>query len=268
MQLKVGDRQFRVEVVEDEQFESKHTGRVLERLTVEFSAPHAAHDEVESILRQAKKEGLISIADTEPDRSWQLENHSYSYSDASPLRNYSWELEEHEEVRAEMLILDALELEPYAYKEIWGKGDALVIIARFRLSPSQQEAFHALQRGDQYFRVVRRGISDEPRTMRFGQTLWSRDDGVIKQQVVLVDQSYDDVDDLEPNFLQLIEPGMSRVQDMLAEKAEAFDELVRILVAKGVLTEADRQRIDEVSEDPWQRHHEFDRLTDLDSWPF
>ena len=57
------------------------------------------------------------------------------------------------------------------------------------LSQDEEERLHALPK---YFEVIRKGINENPRSMRFGQLLWAKKGEKSRIQLFLVDTAYDE----------------------------------------------------------------------------
>ena len=115
-----------------------------------------------------------------------------------------------------------------------------------------------------YFPVVRHGISDETREMRFGESLWSRHDDGKKHSLHLVEKSYDEDGELRRGIFQ---PEMSIMQDFIARHDEIIQEMLTSLIRKGILeseeAEALRKR---ASERVWDKKRDFYSVEDIDEW--
>lgn len=166
-----------------------------------------------------------------------------------------------EKPKVDSLSLGKLKFQPYSYDERF-EGDALIIKAKVLLSESQYTELKELMRRETYFEVVRHGISDEPREMRFGLTLWSKHKENIKHELLLVDKSYDKARERRRG---LFGPESYRMQNMIAEYAEILEELLTALINKGILR---AKEIDDIRADAlrraWDRKREFYRVKDID----
>jgi len=245
-------------------FRSKHTGAELKSIKVDIVAEdQEAH---ERLLKSIEK-GSINSTDGKGSvlSKWKVKNPSYSYTDAPGSHYYhSLELEETEELRVSSLTLGGFSLQPYSYEEKFD-GDALIIEARVLLSETQYVELKKLMKAAElYFPVVRHGISEEPREMRFGKMLWSKHEDGIKHELLLVEKIYDETK--ERRSALLFEPEMSHVQDMTAQQEEILEELITALVDKGLL------RMEEINDiraratrRTWERKREFYRVDDIDT---
>jgi hypothetical protein len=167
-------------------------------------------------------------------------------------------------MKIKALRFGGLSFEPYSYQE--NSEDGLLITAKTVIDEGQQEELFALHRAQEFMPVIRDGVSPEPLSMRLGRCLWSNHGDRIKQEINLVDQEWDR--QAEPFGLDpRREPFESRVMDLLAEKSEQLDALVRALVELGIVTSERAQQILDVSDDSlWRRKSVFHRVDDLDSF--
>lgn len=267
MLFTIGTHEIQADVTDEEGYTSPHTGAELRQIEVLVRGRERDHHFIMDLLKEAQNQGLIS---TEPDgRSalWTMKQNSYSYSDNSSIRTYRWSLEEKEELRIETLVLGDLRLTPHQYEEEIDDG-ALIIKARFRLSPQELDAARTLMRGGEYFPVVRKGINSEPRQMRLGRGLWSQDADAIKQELILVDQAIDTRKQASGRgAVDRLHIGPANVEAVLSEKGAALEELIEILTEKGVLSDIDRERIKKAThERAWQLHSRFEQVKNLDEW--
>ena len=270
MELTIGKTTIDVDIDEEVQSLSPHTGATLRHLEISFSARERDHDYVMRLLSEARKNGATSSNEDGTSSRWTLSNSSYSYSDNSSVRHYTWKLDEGEELRIETLILDTLELTPYQYEEEFD-NDILTIKARVTPTSEELERLHEMMRGQkvgEYFPVTRKGIGSEPRLMRFGRGIWSQEGDTIKYELILIDQAYDERTSREGRGpLQRLHISPLNVQSLLAKKASVLDELMEMLVAKGLLTDDDMKQIKQIAEErEWQIALEFDRVRSLDEW--
>jgi hypothetical protein len=264
MRFKLGPKEFIADVEELQPIVSPHTGQPLQQIETEFEVMDEQENKELLDLRDGK-EPLSSVAD---GKIWNIGNSSYSYQDSGDdhvLYTHRWTLTENEQLTIEKLIVGDIELEPYSYKEVFENG-SLVIHARVLFTNEQKDALNKLKRDPErpYFPVVRQGIDNQPRLMRLGQTLWSRNDDEIKYQLVLVDKAYDDTK-TSPGILQ---PQFPIMQNMVATTVEYLLELTNLLVTKGVITAEEQKKLDKTSDDKIDaRLEEFDQVRNLDDWP-
>lgn len=265
MYLDLGDKEIPAELTYESTLRSKHTGRELKCVQVRVAEKEKqAHERLLEFLRRGREEGINSTDGMGKVLSkWKVRNDSYSYSEGSYDSNYyhSIELEEMERLEVTSLKIGGLELHPYSYKEKFD-DEALIIEAKAMLSESQYSELKGIMKKMRYFPVIRHGIAEEAREMRFGSTKWSEHEHGVKHELLLIDKSYDDI---KKGFKGFLDPEMFRMQDMIAEDTEILDELVSTLTNKGLLSieEVDHIRV-RALERVWDRKREFYRMKDID----
>jgi len=195
-----------------------------------------------------------------PGSKWEVRQTSFRYSNDSPVRTYEWELKQHESLALEALVVGNIELKPYRYREEFGGDERLTIHACVALTENERAAIEALPGN---FRVVRRGINDTAREMRFGQCIWSEAEGkTVKAELFLIDNDPD-----EPASA-LLEPMLSNLELLSIANNTAMRELLGALVEKGVLDQAAADGIQtraaaSFGGSIFRRIH---RVGDLDEW--
>lgn len=245
---------------------SRHTGHSLRHLEVEFVVNgDAAESQVQSALKETDNVLASLIADTgESDGMWMVKEMSSSYRDGRPVFQHSLELREHEELKARALQFAGLAVEPYTYEEQFD-GDALVVTAKVIINRDQQDALFREDGDERYFPVIRVGLSEEPRMMRLGRCLWSHGQEVIKQEIVLVDQAYDDNRDHFRHGFD--EPALSRLEEMALEDGKLLCSLCDVLLETGALsTDAFERLAPDIDRIRTRDSRDFLRVKDLDEW--
>jgi hypothetical protein len=233
---------------------SQHSGKVLARLHIDFSAaPHNA-DAVKGAMLSHPFELLDEGGN---GRKWKVETSSESYSGDpwSATHRFNVRLVEREELAVTELVIDELVLQPYFYDEKV-VSESLEVEARVRLSASDVAALRKLQAGARTLAVIRRGISETPRKMRFGRLMWSLADGEYKYNIVLFDEGK-----VQVSFLQ--DPIIGYSTSVALETKAGHAKLVELLRSKGLLTETELEAINSATppDDEWL---ELDRVSDLD----
>lgn len=263
MKIQLGDYIINANIEGDQLFFSKHTGAPLRRVNISFRAKgEDTHEEIQRLLEETGE--VVSLNENdEPDGQWKAIQRSFSYQQGRPYYDYQWELEGKEELKIEEIVLGDVAFKPYLYKEKFDYDDLLIIKARVSLTLEEFGRLKALFLGEQYFQVIRKGISNESREMRFGKALWSEQDDTVKFQIYLVDRAKD-----EDGKLGIFQPEMRNIQSMLARTTECFLELLSVLVEKEVLTSEEQDRIKTVSQERMlNRVLKFDQVDDLDELP-
>ena len=116
----------------------------------------------------------------------------------------------------------------------------MYITALIKLNPKEFDELKSIYFGDIYFPVIRQGISEEPKEMRFGQSIWSRDEETVTFKIYLVDKKHDEEED---NSLGLFQPEMGNIKDLLAANTEKFFSLLKILEQKKILTSDEIEQV-------------------------
>ena len=263
--LDLDGKETPTEIISESTFHSNHTGRELKSIEVRLvEKGEQAHEKLLEILKAGRDEGIDSTdGKGRVLNKWKVKNYSYSYSEGGYDSNYfhSIKLEEMEELKVRTLTVGGLDLHPYSYEEKFDE-DALIIEAKVLLSKSQYSDLKEIIKKPHYFPVIRQGINEEPREMRFGITRWSEHEQGVKHELLLIDKSYDDP---KKGFKGLFDPEMSRMQDVIAEDAEILRELISTLTNKGLLSieEGDQIRA-RALEQSWDRKKDFYRMQNID----
>lgn len=260
IQLHLQGTIIRAEIVKARNVPSKHTGQPLRVLNVEFYTGSESELDRVTSLSSDRKPFQVKQDSGEPLGKFKAGRTSYSYQDQRSDAKHLWELEEIEELNVQNLVLADLAVVPYRYEEEFDDR-GLHIKANVRLTGEEEERLRVLPH---YFQVIRRGISDEPIEMRFGQLVWSRQEGDdFKMQLILVDRAYDEPRPLPRPF----DPELNNVERMLVETNESLRALLFMLEDKGVLAKSEVEKLTQPSDESLKnRYKELFRVRDLDEW--
>lgn len=189
--------------------------------------------------------------------------HNTNPFDNKTVYDYRFDLEEVEELEIESLILGDLELAPYFYEEEYiQERDALIITAKIKISEKEMQELDSLHEENLYFDVIRKGISDEKLKMRFGQGIWSEADGTIKQELILIEEKYDEH---SSRMDSPHESTLSNMREILAQTKSQNDQLMKLLVAKELVSQDEIDTIQKESEKHLRTTmRDFYRVKDLD----
>jgi hypothetical protein len=196
--------------------------------------------------------------------------HSWSYSSGITSHtsyDHQVELTEQEQLQPSAVALDQIEITPYAYEERFDDDTGIVIDLKTRVDGTAHAMLQAmiLQDAESYpsyfFPVVRKGLQETPRMMRFGKCTWSAHNSEFKHN--LVEQVLDERGP-DPFALLLNYPEERRTRQV-AGKAHAFvTELLRVLEAKVVLNPGDVQQLNAAAEQHRKElAFEFFRMDDI-----
>lgn len=116
-------------------------------------------------------------------KEFKITNHSYNYNgnlvDDETIYTYTLELEQIENLKIEHLVIAGIKLSPYKYSEEY--DDGIIINTCVRISNEENEQLKNAIGKNIYFEVIREGISQESKMMRFGKTIWSEDGEFTKK---------------------------------------------------------------------------------------
>jgi hypothetical protein len=248
------------EVIDQQATTSRNTGKKLFQLEVRFTVHESQRDFCTTALRTGSATLLSPDGDSTKDMVVRLYEKQHSYSSDSHIQTCVWTLSEQENLTLDSLQIGGLNVTPYRYKGHFSY-DALICAVCMKV---EAEMYDALRELPTYFPVIRKGISDHPRSMRFGEILWSsEDEQMYKVKATLVEE----IHDKSAKSHGLLEPMFTGVMDLLALTSARYKQLLDLLEAKGVLTEEERKKVWEVPEEELQyRQRQFYRLKDLDEW--
>jgi len=170
MNVDFADEELIVDLEEQSNFTSRHTGRTLKRIRLRLIAGSLlAHRSLLLKIRRAEHEGISSTDEAgNVTGRWEVAKSSFCCQGEGHNSEYHHEivLEEIEDLMAQSLRLNDIILCPYSYEEEFD-GDELCIRSRVMVTPEQDARLRLLMKDDGYFSVVRHGICEQPREMRF-----------------------------------------------------------------------------------------------------
>ena len=194
-----------------------------------------------------------------------VRSNSHSSIDNRPPWHHTVEVEDAENVNPTEIVLDGLTLRPYKFVER-AEDEGVTIQVRVKVDRAGREELEKRLKADDrapggYFDVVRRGVQETPRLMRFGGCTWSEDGSETKYDLTLVEQAVDANRVPFPEFYREI-PNM-RSEIALARNLMA--ELLDTLVESGSLSAEQRSAIeDRAKAGLWTRHWALFKLDDID----
>ena len=270
MKFKMFDRVFDIRNIDDGNPKlSPHTKQERESLSIYF---HIIGDVTNQFIKDNLADyGTGNIYRLNEEgieiKEYKLVNTSSTHNtnpfDNKTVYDYRFDLEEVEELEIESLILGDLELAPYFYEEEYiQERDALIITAKIKISEKEMQELDSLHEENLYFDVIRKGISDEKLKMRFGQGVWSEADGTIKQELILIEEKYDEH---SSRMDSPHESTLSNMREILAQTKSQNDQLMKLLVAKELVSQDEIDTIQKESEKHLRTTmRDFYRVKDLD----
>lgn len=261
MHIKIEESEIPININEQGEFISQHTGNALTWIEASFRV--YGDKAVEQVQAARHTSRITVVSDNSEEGMWQVKEVSQSYTYGQPHHDFVWEFKEMEVLKIETLKLANLEVKPYLYEEEIKNG-CLYVTALVKLMPAEFEDLLAVYFGDTYFLVIRQGINAEPIEMRFGKVIWSKDEDTIKFKIYLVDKKHDDTD----LHLGLFQPELSNIKALLANNAEVMFSLLKMLEEKDILDSQEVEKMLDVDANILNvRDLDFFRVEDIDKYP-
>lgn len=169
--------------------------------------------------------------------------------------------DEKTQIKPASLILNDLELKPYQYHENISYDGTLTITARVILTEPQYVALGTMLDS---INVVRVGVDERPRKMRLNEVAWYKKNQEIKEEIQLFDKE----DEIKLPSI----PWLNGLSELAAKQSLIIDELLNLLVSKGVIDDTGLMGIQSkiTDEHVWNKRREFNRISrrDLDEYKF
>lgn len=267
MLLKIGNKNIEVSTKILQPEISKSTGKDLGKFSfnIELKGDKSKSSFL-NLLKNSEKDGIYSIDEKGNIlKKYKVVNRSYSYTghkiSDDTIFNFNVELKEIEELKIESLIISGIEFSPYEYTERFDK-DSLIIKAKVKSLASKIDKLIKKTKKETYFTVIRKGISSEPKTMRFGKTVWSKHGNFIKYDFLLVDKTYDDK---KSKFKGFYNHEIDNMQDLLAYISNYVEELTDLLVDKKAFSAKEIEVVkNKAKKRQSEKIREFYRVKDID----
>jgi hypothetical protein len=243
---------------------SPFTGRDLRTLKTEVTVSPADAEIVKALLASAP------ATDADGAR-WTGNLNMESYTNDGPHQlTITWTESEH--VRADLVEFEGLALTPTRYEERTNNDGSIAIAFQATLTEEETKRLRSLippnRQSVRYWPVVRRGVSDDPRSMRLGRVLWEQlDDGLFGHDITLVDEAFDTSDERNALLGLAGEPMVGNLVRQLSSLLAQFETLLAELEASGHLTPEVIARIRESAESLGpDRRHAFFEVSDISKW--
>jgi hypothetical protein len=156
---------------------------------------------------------------------------------------HSVKVEEAEDLNPSELVIDGLAVKPELYEEHAEEG-GITLATTFSVdAPGRKKVEERLERHlgrPSYFELLRVGIEDSPRNVRFGRSLWSEHGSTTKYHLFFVEKG---VDDARPTHLDFY-PELPTVRRQVADTRGLVDELLAALVETGALSQERREDLE------------------------
>ena len=243
-------------------FFSKHTGVDLKKLEVSLRVDRKIHEYITKATEGLDKT-VINSTDGQGKilKKWKIENSIYSCIENK--HNHYFKLTEIEDFHIDSLTVGGVNFYPYSYKEEF-IHDGLRIEVKVKLSEFEFAELKKLIEKNDYFKVIRHGISDEPREMIFELPFWSKHEETIKYKIILKEKKCFET---QKNFFDQSSQWISNMSLLLAKQDGILKELLAILISKNLLTNEEITIIEEkASKQTLDRQIDFCRVEDIDEF--
>lgn len=262
LEFTFNDQPLRFAVGEVEAKLSPFTGRELRTLSTQVAVAPPTADLVKAFLATAP----VTAAD---GSSWSGKIDMESYTDGGPHSlTITWK--ETEQLMADTVEFEGLTLTPTRYEERENEDGTICVTFQAILTQEETRTLRSLVSTDaseRYFMVLRRGVSDDPRSMRLGRVLWQQlDDGAVANDITLVDEAFDASGD---NTMLVLggEPQMSNLVRQVSSLIVQFESMIAELESAGVVAPEAIERIRASAETlAPSRRHIFFEVADLSKW--
>jgi hypothetical protein len=258
--LKIGEHALHAGIENEETFASLQTGRTLRHVQVGFDVQGSTRND--SIVEGINREKRITLDDGTTG-TFERSQNSWSFEDGDDLYHHGIELREVEDVKPTSVELLGLDLVPYKYEERVDDG-GIVIEMKVRVPRSENDLLEERILAGSFFPVIRHGVEEQPREMRFGKCIWSEDGDHIKQILFLVEKVVHETDPGQDLFW----PEGPRTRGMTAETREMMEALLVLLAERNVLSDDDIAGIRKRAEAGMpKRARRLYRVDDIDEEP-
>ena len=248
---------------------SKSTGKEIEKISSKIKLKgNNLKDEFLEILKNKDKDNIYSI-DNEGMilKKFKVSSNSWSYTGTNPdentIFNFNLELEEIEELNIKNLIISGKTYVPYEYSEDFDK-ESLIINAKIKINLNEinELIIEKSKKDEIYFPVIREGINNTEKSMRFGQIYWSKNNSEYKYDLVLVEKSYDENKKRLRNKFHTKEANES---SSLAFTNNLLHELTKLLIDKKTISEKEVEILRKISEEKIvEKIRNFYEMDDID----
>lgn len=260
VRFKINDQVVTAEVIEQQSTTSRNTGKGLFQIEVKFRV----HEDQRNFCTEALQNGNVTLFSPEGGSSKNIpvrvheKQHSFTMGD--PIQHCTWVLSEVEELNLEALQIGDVTVPPYKYSDEFSED---VLVCNFCIDVDTT-TYKYIRSLPQYFPVVRKGVSNAPRSMRFGHVVWAtKDEQTYRLRATLVEQNYDK----QGAGNGIMQPEFGNVMDVLSVTTIRISKILDMLESKGLLTDEEKKIIREVTEEERKEwRSQFSRVKDFDKW--
>ncbi|HEV2071233.1 MAG TPA: hypothetical protein VGR26_15695 [Acidimicrobiales bacterium] len=191
MRLTLGNLDASAEVKDEGTVRSPQTGRDLHTATVRI---RGSGDDKQQEVEELLKGQSTTLTDPESGRVYGFRLATSTTSNTG-VWSFTLELTERENLLPTAVVVDGIRLIPTRYAESAEQDELITIQMRTKTQGEQTELLEDQLANWRAFRpVIREGVQDQPRSMRFGPVCtWSSHGEVTKYQLTLVEEGFDEI---------------------------------------------------------------------------
>jgi hypothetical protein len=187
MYFKFGDKTIDFEVMYENDYKSRHSGKILQDLKIKIAVDEKYLEDFRCVFKSAQETGIISVNTSgETLKHWVIGNNSSNSSSNSSIHHYQMDIREVEHLQPSLLTIGELNFNPYYYSEHFD-GNDLCVDAKVVLDQDRHNAIKIASQESRQFPVIRHGINEEIRLMNLSLGLWSKENDKIKIQIKLTE---------------------------------------------------------------------------------
>jgi hypothetical protein len=249
---------------------SAHSGNPLRCYALEFQVPAARRSELDAELQAAAAPNGQRLQGG--DAAWRVAGGwtASSQADRPDVYTYALDIQEVEDLQASAVEFGGLVLVPIKYMEESDNEGTIVTTLVTEVSGEDSDRLETiLCAEDEYYDVVRRGVSDTALRMRFGRCLWQQIEGGVRRHNLVLVADEGQPEGSAPPMAVLNQPQLHRTTEKAVANADALALLLDELFAQGVLNEAAFSKI-KAAATPHELTHresrEFSRTEHLDDY--
>lgn len=267
MKIKFNDKIFTLKNIENESLEkSELFESEIHSFDWDISVKGLDVDEFKNGLEKSEEGGVYSLDnDDNIIKEYKVSSKGCSYLGNMPkeetLYNYSLHFEEVVDIKLEALEICDLMLNPYEVEQNYDNG--ITMRASVRVNEDELNKIREIQYRNDYFSVIRHGISEKRISMRFGKNVWSEHEGMYKVKLILIEECYDS----DNNYRASYDPELPNMKRMLAYQKDLNDRLITLLLSKGIVSEEEIENIRVQAKNNYNETNElFYKVKDIDKY--
>lgn len=246
MKLKVLDNEVECDLINDGTLLSKHTGKQIRKGIITLKL--FSEDDYKYFNTFLSEQTQLTLLENDKESKWLKNNNSSSFTTGRTVYSFSINVVEDELVTIESLEINGTNFIPEYYSESIS-GNAIIIEGIVKISMDIATKFREdMLSTKTYFNVIRHGIDENMKKMRFGRILeWcpSISEEVIYQAFNLVEDVYDEVKSIKL-------PEMERTDKLTLENILLKKQIKFIfdkLIMRGIISKDEQSVFENATKD-------------------